>query len=166
MLIVAETPRLIVRTWHEKDLKAYGRLIGQESVSERFSEDGPASRAETELWRYQLELDKRGWSRWAVVLRETSSLIGYCGFAPYGDDVEISWCFIKDHRGRGLVMEAVKAVTTLGFDRLGFRKIITFAASDNEFSRGIIQKLGMSLDRFEGWNNLTVARYSLSSADG
>ena len=165
MLIVAETPRLILRTWHEADLQPYAELTGQTLLFKQFSENNPASKAETDLWRYQVELDQKGWSRWAVVLKESHQLVGYCGFSSYGETVEMSWRFNKDYRGKGLVVEAAEAVTDLGFKRLGFQEIISFASPQNEFALGVIEQLGMILKGFEGWSNMTVARYSMTPAD-
>ena len=165
MLIVAETPRLVLRTWQESDLIPFAELIGQKHSTQSFAANKPASKAETELWRYQIELDQRGWSRWAVVLKESNELIGYCGFSSYGAHVEMSWRFKKDHRGKGLVVEAAEAIAHLGLDRLGFGQIISFAAPDNEFATAVMKDLGMRLEGFEGWSNMTVARYSMSQAD-
>lgn len=165
MLIVAETPRLILRTWQETDLEAYSDLVGKPHPGSGYSAFVPANRAEAELWNYQVELDQQGWSRWAVVLKETYQLVGYCGFSRYGREVEMSWRFRQEYRGKGLVVEAVEAVTELGFKRLGFEKIISYASPNNEFALEVIEELGMNLDRFEGWSSITVARYSLASAD-
>ena len=83
MRVVVETPHLLIRTWQELDLQGYADLIGDEYEQlSGFSSEKPACRAETELWRYQLELDKRGWSKWAVVFKENCQLVGYCGFFP------------------------------------------------------------------------------------
>ncbi|WP_257255558.1 MULTISPECIES: GNAT family N-acetyltransferase [unclassified Endozoicomonas] len=165
MLIVAETPRLILRTWQEADLKPYADITGSVQKEPRYGAHSPASEAETDLWRFQIELDQRGWSRWAVVLKETYQLIGSCGFSAYGDTVEMSWRFSQEYRGRGLVIEAAEAVTDLGFRRLGFKEIISFASPQNEFALDVIESLGMSLAGYEGWCNVTVARFTLSSAE-
>lgn len=160
MLIVTETPRLIVRTWQESDLKPYGELTGINNLPDHYSDYCPSSKPENELWRYQLELDQRGWSRWAIVHKESYRLIGYCGFSQYGENIELSWRFLPEFRGKGLVVEAAEAVSQLGFKRLGFKEIISYTASDNDFALGVIETLGMHLEGFEGWNNITVARYS------
>ncbi|WP_330925421.1 GNAT family N-acetyltransferase [Candidatus Sororendozoicomonas aggregata] len=162
MRIVAETPHLIIRTWQESDLPDYAELLGDSIESTRYSEQGPDSRAETDLWRYQLEQDAHGWSRWAVVYKETNEFIGYCGFAPYHHDVEISWRFLPDFRGKGLVIEAIEALAKVGFETLGFDKIISFTSPDNLVTQGIMKQVGMTLDRIEGWSSFTIARYSLS----
>ncbi|WOG27529.1 GNAT family N-acetyltransferase [Endozoicomonas sp. 8E] len=165
MLIVAETPRLILRTWQEADLKPYADIIGAVHKELHYSTHSPANEAETDLWRFQIELDHKGWSRWAVVLKESNRLIGNCGFSAYGDTIEMSWRFSQEYRGRGLVIEAAEAVTDLGFKRLGFKEIISFASPENEFAIDVIESLGMSLAGYEGWCNLTVARFSLSSVE-
>ncbi|WP_252177371.1 GNAT family N-acetyltransferase [Endozoicomonas sp. 4G] len=165
MLIVAETPRLILRTWQETDLQDYANIIGEPLNERQYNTYSPASTAETDLWRYQVEIDQRGWSRWAVVLKENYRLIGSCGFSAYGDTVEMSWQFNPEYRGRGLVIEAAEAVTDLGFTRLGFKEIISFVLPENEFALDVIESLGMSLAGYEGWCNITVARFSLSSTE-
>ncbi|MGI9282367.1 MAG: GNAT family N-acetyltransferase [Endozoicomonas sp.] len=165
MLIVAETPRLILRTWQEVDLQPYAEIRGTAHDEPQYGTHSPASKAETDLWRFQVELDQRGWSRWAVVLKESNKLIGICGFAAYGDSVEMSWRFSQEYRGRGLVIEAAEAVTELGFKRLGFKEIISFASPQNEFALDVMESLGMSLAGYEGWCNLTVARFALTSTE-
>ncbi|WP_263081701.1 GNAT family N-acetyltransferase [Endozoicomonas sp. Mp262] len=162
MRVVAETPHLLIRTWLESDLAGYATLIGEDSELNQYSIEKPASRAETELWRYQLELDRYGWSRWAVEYKENSQLIGFCGFSPYGSDVEIGWKFLQEYYGRGLVIEALSAVTELGFQALGFERVISFSRPDNQFVQGVMEQIGMTLEQLEGWSNCTVARYSLS----
>ena len=164
MLIVTDTPRLILRTWQLQDVDAYSALLGEtlpRSLDAMATE--PGSLAETELWRYQVELDKWGWTRWAVVFKENNQLIGYCGFSPYGKHIEMSWRFLPAYRGQGLVFEAVEAVTHFGFNQLGIEEIISYTTPSNEFALGVMQQLGMTLDRFEGWSTCTVARYRIQS---
>ena len=164
MLIITDTPRLILRTWQLADVNAFSVLLGQDPVTTSdVTATEPGSIAETELWRYQAELDKRGWSRWAVVFKETNQLIGYCGFSPYGKHIEMSWRFMPEFRGQGLVLEAVEAVTQFGFNQLGMEEIISYTAPSNEFAQGVMEQLGMEFDRFEGWSTCTVARYRIQS---
>ncbi len=164
VLIVTDTPRLILRTWQLQDADAYSALLGETPSSHPdVMAKEPGSLAETELWRYQAELDKWGWSRWAVVFKENNQLIGYCGFSPYGKHIEMSWRFLPEYRGRGLVLEAVEAVTQFGFYQLGIDEIISYTTPNNEFAQGVMQQLGMTLDRFEGWSTCTVARYRIQS---
>lgn len=164
MLIVCETPRLLLRTWQIQDLPALANLLGEsvEDGCDLMAEE-PGSQAENELWRFQAEMDKWGWSRWAVVLTETHQLIGYCGFSPYGRDIEMGWRFLPEFRGQGLIYEAAEAVTQFGFKQLGIRRIISFSRPDNAFAQGVMQQLGMTLDCFEGWSTCTVARYSMQA---
>ena len=168
VLIVTDTPRLIVRTWQLQDLDAYSTLMGDPpsqttDATAAVMATEPGSLAETELWRYQAELDKWGWSRWAVVFKENNQLIGYCGFSPYGKHIEMSWRFLPAYRGQGLVFEAVEAVTQLGFNQLGMAEIISYTTPNNEFAQGVMRQVGMTLDRFEGWSTCTVARYRIQS---
>ncbi|MDP0561148.1 MAG: GNAT family N-acetyltransferase [Candidatus Endonucleobacter sp. (ex Gigantidas childressi)] len=154
---------MTIRTWQESDFPNYASLIGENSDDlSRFSASSPNCRAETELWRYQLEQDRLGWSRWAIICKKSNALIGYCGFSPYHDDVEISWRFAQDWRSSRLAIDAIKAVAQVGFQKLSFNKVIAFARADNSFSIEIMEKVGMKLERTEGWSNCIVARYSIS----
>ena len=165
MRIITDTPRLIVRHWHVQDLKAYGELVGDDEVKDvDMLAEEPGSCAENELWRYQTEQDKWGWSRWAVVSKDDHKLVGYCGFAPYGDDVELSWRFLPEYRGLGLVVEAADAIAQFGLNTLGFKRIISFTSPQNEFARDVMQHMGMTLDCLEGWSNCSVARFSLQAS--
>ena len=163
MLIISETPRLLLRTWHLQDVNAYSELLGECTEPPNVTALEPKSLAETNLWRYQAELDKWGWSRWAVVFKENNQLIGSCGFSPYGKDIEMSWRFHPEYRGTGLLLEAVEAVTEFGFNKLGMEEIISYTMPDNEFAQGVMQRLGMTFDGFEGWSTCTVARYRIQS---
>ena len=131
MLIIAETPRLLIRSWLPQDLDPYGALLGEKVNNSPYHAQVPSCQAENELWRYRAEMDKWGWSRWAVVAKGDYRLIGYCGFSPYGDAVEMSWRFLPEYRGKGLVLEAVKAVSQHGFEELGFQRIISFTKPGN-----------------------------------
>ena len=165
MRVVVEMHHLMIRTWQEGDLASYAALLGHDDENlEKFSADGPDSRAETELWRYQLEQDKNGWSRWAVVQKESNCLIGYCGFAPYHNDVEISWRFLPGYLGRVEVVDAIEAVMKVGLQQLGFDKIISFTSPDNYGALKILAQVGMTLDCLEGWSSFVVARYSVSQS--
>lgn len=162
MRVVAETPHLLIRTWLETDLPGYAVLTGDDSEPQKYSPGLPACRAESELWRYQLELDRYGWSRWAVIYKKNDLLVGSCGFSPYGGEVEIGWRFLREYRGQELVVEALEALTRLGFQHFGFNRIISFSRTDNRFAQKVMAQIGMTLERFEGWSNCTVACYSLS----
>ena len=165
MRVVAETSQLVVRTWQERDLADYAALLGDEDATDltEFSSEGPACRAETELWRYQLEQDKLGWSKWAVVHKKSQQLIGYCGFSPYHHDVEISWRFLPEYRGKGLAIEVIEAVVNVGLNQFGFKKIVSFTSPANHHTVGVMKQVGMTLDRIEGWGQCSAVCYSLSS---
>ena len=159
MRVVAETFQLIIRTWQESDLAGYAALLGDEEAENLvgFSPGGPKCRAETELWRYQLEQDKLGWSRWAVVYKKTNKLIAYCGFSPYHHDVEVNWRFLPEFRARNLVIEAVEAVVDVGVNQLGFKKLVSFTHPANHDTVDIMKRVGMKFESIQGWGPLSGA---------
>ncbi|MCL2287124.1 MAG: GNAT family N-acetyltransferase [Firmicutes bacterium] len=82
--------------------------------------------------------------RYAVVLKESGALIGYCGLKKIGDDLaEISWILHLDYWNLGYGTEMGKRVLELGFDELNIRRIISSTDAENAASCRLMEKLGM-----------------------
>ncbi|MDD7805391.1 MAG: GNAT family N-acetyltransferase [Endozoicomonas sp. (ex Botrylloides leachii)] len=165
MQIIVETSHLMVRTWQEQDLASYAVIVGDENATKLkvFGSETPQCRAETELWRYQLEQDKQGWSRWAVIHKGSQQLIGYCGFSRYLNEIEINWRFLPEYRCKLITIEIIEAVVHVGFNQFGFNKIISFTSPSNHRTLDVMKQVGMTLDRIEGWGQCSALCYSLCS---
>ena len=75
-----ETERLLLRGFEERDLDAYAAMTGDPEVM-RYMGRGPFDR--DEAWReialYLGHFELRGYTHWALELRETGELVGRCG---------------------------------------------------------------------------------------
>jgi RimJ/RimL family protein N-acetyltransferase len=110
----------------------------------------------------------------AVALRSTGELAGACGLVPClapfaqipalrlpraADDaapvgpagaspeVGLYWAIAPAHRRRGYATEAAQALITYAFTTLRLRRIVATTSHDNAASIGVMQKLGMRIER-------------------
>ncbi|MBC7447899.1 MAG: GNAT family N-acetyltransferase [Hymenobacteraceae bacterium] len=71
----------------------------------------------------------RGHGRWAVELRATGALLGWCGFCrPEADtdapDIDLGYRFFRQYWGHRYATEAAQACVAYGFDVLALPRII------------------------------------------
>lgn len=92
---------------------------------------------------------QHGFGLWALVLKESSELIGDCGLVVQDvegvEEVEIGYHVRRDWWGQGLATEAAQACRNYGFNQLGFNKLISLIHPANIASRRVAQKNGMRL---------------------
>lgn len=96
-----------------------------------------------------------------VILKENNRLIGTCGFARIDEPnatAEAGYVLNPDYWGNGIATEALSAVIALGFEKKGFNRIESRYMVDNQASRRVMEKSGMT---FEG-----VLRQSIFVRDG
>ena len=95
-----------------------------------------------------------GCAEYAVVIASTGDLIGDCG--PTYREVEgrrlpeLGWDLRSDMWGHGYATEAARGVLTHAAD-LGLTRVYSLIAPQNERSRGVARRLGMSLEREVLW---------------
>jgi RimJ/RimL family protein N-acetyltransferase len=89
-----------------------------------------------------------------VVVAASGELIGDCGPAYReieGERLpELGWDLRSDRWGHGYAAEAARGVLTHAKD-LGLRRLVSLIAPQNERSRGVARRLGMSLDHEVLW---------------
>ena len=61
-----------------------------------------------------------------------------------GERADLGYALAKQHWGKGLTLEAARAVIGWGFERYGVHKVIAHAALDNRQSWRVMEKLGMT----------------------
>ena len=161
---VLETPRLVLRSFRGDDLDPLADLMANPDFM-RFSL-GIFSRTQTDAF-----LDKvLNWNRtglpsqFAVILRETHELIGYCGFLHQVVDetkeIEIGYRLHPSHWNRGLATEAAQAVRDHGFRDLHLPRLISLIHPENAPSRRVTEKNGMILEKetvFRGFPTFVFA---------
>lgn len=91
-----------------------------------------------------------GTGRWAVILKETNTFIGWSGIKFITDNVnnhqnfhEIGYRFIEEHWGKGYATEAGKAFIDYAFNEMKIKAIYAYADKGNAGSRNTLEKLGL-----------------------
>lgn len=161
-MIICTTERLRIRHLHIGDIAALCQLFADPEVM-RYG-DGPQTRTWVEAWvrtalaRYHQDW---GFGPYAVTLRATGALIGYCGLCYFDDvngrpEVEIGYRLIRSVWGRGYASEAAQAVTTYATTTLGITRLIAIIDPSNVASIRVAHKLGMHYEAdvmFDGYTH-------------
>jgi RimJ/RimL family protein N-acetyltransferase len=88
-----------------------------------------------------------GWCLWWWRERSSGNLIGYAGLNrdEVGGEavVEVGWSMTPTRWGEGFAPEAGRAAIDWGFAR-GLDRIVSFTKVENERSRRVMEKLGMT----------------------
>lgn len=152
---IIETDRLILRELNSNDSVHFYNLNTDPEVL-KYTGDNPFTSiadAEKFLINYK-DYQKNGFGRWAVILKETNSFIGWSGLKLNEENlIDIGFRFFNKEWGKGYATESAKAVIKYGFESLNLNEIIGRASKDNIPSIKVLEKINMSFwkqDSFEG----------------
>lgn len=164
-----ETARLLLRMFTPEDLDEL-HVITRDAEVMRFIGDGhPLSRAQTgrNLAAIIGAFRRRGFGRWALTLKETGALVGYCGFGLGSEEIgiELAYLLARPAWGRGLATEAGAACLRYGFENLGLDSIAALTRPDNLKSRRVMERLRMRFVSDGSYHGYSCVRYSISRAD-
>lgn len=164
-----ETARLHLRKFTPNDLDDLARLLADPGVMRYLGIEAgrPLARAESEIV-LNVTIDawaKQGYSRWAVVLKTTSQLIGLCGFRAHGSTPELMYLLAPTYWGQGYAYEAAHASLRYGFETLLSERIVAFTRPENSASQRVLHKLGMRLEEEAEVFGVQARCYALTRAE-
>ena len=87
---------------------------------------------------------------WAIVYEPDCKMVGTCGFTSFdfvSDSAEVGYVLNPEYWGKGIMQEALGRVLRFGFEELGLHRIEAKYIKENERSRHVMEKVGMT---FEG----------------
>ena len=143
-----ETTRLRLRLFTHDDLQIMFKLNSDPEVIKYA--DTPARDMEEVRERLEqgplFDYEKYGYGRFAVELKETGKVIGFCGikYLPEIDLPEVGYRYLKEYWGRGIGTEAAKACVEFAREDLKIRKLVALIIPENIASIKVAEKLGMS----------------------
>ena len=160
---VITTPRLALRSFSMQDVNPLFDILQQPGIFQYFPRTAapPLDRVEKMIAFYIHQAEEVGFTTWAVELKETGELIGWCGLnhLPETEEDEVAYLFSQIHQGKGYATEAARACLDYGFNTIGLARIIALVHADNVASRRVVQKLDMTfLDQKTYWG-LELLRY-------
>lgn len=146
-----ETERLVLRPFVASDLDDLAPIFADPVMMQYYP--APFSRERSEDWIgwNRANYDKWGFGLWALEAKDTGELLGDCGLVPQTvdgtEEVEVGWHVRRSHWRRGLATEAAVACCRHAFDELGLARLISLIRPENSPSRGVAEKLGMTIER-------------------
>jgi RimJ/RimL family protein N-acetyltransferase len=148
--VIAETERLILRTWRDSDRTEYLATCNTDAVTAHLG--GPASIEDIDaaIGRIRQNQEEHGVGFWSVERKADGMFLGYCGLKVIADDVtpvtgevEIGWRLREDAWGQGYALEAARACLDWAWANLGVPRIVSFTAPANAPSWRLMERLGM-----------------------
>ena len=129
------------------DAEAFFRLNSHPDVI-RYTGEPPLASVEaarTAIEKYP-DWDDPGYGRWACVLRDEGTMIGFCGLKllPELGATDIGYRLHPDYWGKGLATEAARATLRYGFETLALDEVIALVLPGNVASIRVLEKLGMA----------------------
>ena len=147
--IELETARLRLRQWKLEDRGPYAALNADPEVMRYFPAPQSREQSDRSIDVWSAELADRGWSNWALALKDTDALVGFVGLTVprrqlhFMPCVEIGWRLAREHWKRGYATEAARAALGVGFGQAGLAEIVSFTALGNAPSRAVMERIGM-----------------------
>jgi RimJ/RimL family protein N-acetyltransferase len=142
-----ETERLVLRPHRMSDLDDLARFHGDPDVVRHVPwpvRDHAATEETLRVKLTQTELVAHGqWLVLAVEVRASGRVIGEVLLKWASDrQGEVGFAFARDAQGQGYAAEAATAMLRLGFDILGFHRIVAVVVEGNDPSARLLARLG------------------------
>ena len=145
-----ETERLLLRKMRLDDAEAVFAYASDPEVTRYVLWDTHRSVEDSESFlRSATEGYERGdFGGWGVVLKVDGAFVGTCGvdagYAPEHARAELGYVLSREHWGKGLMTEAVRAVIAFGFEQLSLNRIQARCIAENVASARVMEKAGMT----------------------
>jgi RimJ/RimL family protein N-acetyltransferase len=149
--VVAETPRLRLRTWDPGDRQRFFEVMNTPAVMRWLG--GVQSFADWTAAHERIAGFQRdfGHTFWLVERLSDGEMLGFCGLkrvnAPGGEPLhgqfEVGWRFRESAWGQGYAHEAATASLDLAFDRFHAPHVLAFTVAGNAASQRLMRRLGM-----------------------
>jgi ribosomal-protein-alanine N-acetyltransferase len=163
--VVLETVRLRLRHFLADDLDGLASILTDAETMQYYAR--PFTREETTQWIEQnlQRYADDGFGLFAVVSKETGEFLGDCGpvrrLVDGRDEVEIGWQVKRSRWRQGIASEAGAACRDYAFGPLGLDRVISLIRPENIPSRGVAEKIGMTIDKeidYKGFKHYVYAQ--------
>ncbi len=145
--MILETKRLYLREMKQSDFKALCKILQDEETM--YAYEGAFSDQEVQEWldRQLFRYQKWNFGLWAVVLKETNTMIGQCGLTlqPWKDKevLEIGYLFNRAYWHHGYAIEAANACKEYAFAILKADEVCSIIRDTNIASQNVALRNGM-----------------------
>ena len=165
MTTILETVRITLREFVPEDADALAQVISDPDTMRYYP--APYDRAGVEQWiaRNRERYKNDGAGLWAMVLKSPGEMVGDCGLTRQQVEgkilYEIGYHLRRDHWGQGLATEAAIACREWGFAHLPVDRLISLIRTENEPSRRVAERNGMTIWKQITWRGFPHYVYSV-----
>jgi RimJ/RimL family protein N-acetyltransferase len=143
-----ESPRLVLRRLRAQDLDALVTYRNDPEVARYQSwSDYDAERGRQLIESMQgRQPGEPGWFQFAIALKDTDALMGDCALRTDEYDTrlgEIGFTLSREHQGRGLGTEAVRALLGYVFGTLNLHRVMAVTDAKNTAAATVLERVGM-----------------------
>lgn len=145
------SPRLLLRAWQLQDRAAFAAMNANVEVMRYFPALMTVDESDAAAERYNMQLERDGFTMFAVEERESGNFVGVIGaqtmrFSVPGlpqPAVEIGWRLALHAHGKGFATEGARAVLDYLRSETELAEIYAVTTPDNITSQRVMHKLGM-----------------------
>lgn len=147
MKVILSTERLVISEAELSDATFILELLNSPKWIQFIGDKGIYTMEEAENYIRKSLMDSyqtHGFGLYKLCLKESMVPIGLCGFLKrdYLDHPDIGFALLPDHEGKGLMLEAGKALMEHARSNLGFDEVLAIVLPSNGRSRQLLGKLG------------------------
>jgi len=168
MSVALQTNRLILRPFRAENLDVFVEFFSNEGFI-RFSVGDFTRERVADFGNKVIRWDQEGLpSQFVVIVRETNTPIGYCGFFHHDVDdwpeVEIGYRLLPEFWNKGYATEAARSVRDCGFSKWKLERLTSLIHPDNAASRRVAEKNGMTLERLTAFKGFPTQVFAINRA--
>lgn len=165
MQVICSTERLYLRKLTKNDAIHFYNMNANKNVI-KYTGDSPFSSIEdarTFLADYIKQYDLYNMARWAVCLKESDEMIGWCGLKYHEEEnlVDVGYRFYEKYWNKGYATESTIAAIYYGFNTLNLKEILAHVHLDNKASHNVVLKSGMKFVKDFMYDNKPAKLYSI-----
>lgn len=157
------TARLLLRGWRESDRDPFAAMNADPEVARYLPTPLDRASSDALVDRMVAHWVEHGFGLWAVERHDDGAFLGFTGLyrpafeAHFTPAVEVGWRLAREAWGQGFATEAARAALEFGFETIGLAEIVSFTVPDNERSRRVMERLGMTRDPAEDFDHPRLA---------
>jgi ribosomal-protein-alanine N-acetyltransferase len=142
-----ETERLILRQLTHEDVDFVFRHFSDSAVTQYLMDEPPVTEyaQAQEIIQFYSESAGKTHNRWVMIRKSDHQPIGTCGYHKWARRyfrAEIGYDLGPGFWGQGYMTEALRAVISNGFERMGLNRIEALVYVENDRSIRLLQRLG------------------------
>ena len=152
MAIVLETERLSLRELVFDDAPFIVELLNEPSFIQYIGDRGVRTLDDARAYFQagpMASYEAHCFGLWLATLKESDERVGICGLLKRDTlaHVDVGFAFLPAYWRRGYAVEAAGAALAHGLKTLGLGRVVAITSPDNEGSKRVLERIGMTFER-------------------